>query len=435
MKIKIQNQPFEFISDNSSQIDDKTAFIASKLSKQYIDDAMSKNTPKIINSKELKNYFDLDGIKVIGITGTNGKTTTAGAIYSILLDLGYKVALQGTRGFYINDEKIEDYTLTTPTQLVNLSRINRAKELGCEYFIMEVSSHAISQERIEGIDFELKVISNITQDHIDYHNSIDEYRKIKNSFLADKSKKLTNKDDKNIKANITNAMSYGLDSPSTFKVQAYTFKDDIMSVAIEHFGELESFNSSMLGVFNVYNLASAVASVKMTTDKSLAEICEVVENFAGVLGRMQIIHHKPLVIVDFAHTPDGMSQVLNSFKNRDKIVVFGAGGDRDKSKRPIMGKIAENEAQKVFVTSDNPRFEDPDEIINDILKGIKDTQKIAVELNRKKAIFDALKVAKEDDVVLILGKGDEEHQIIYDKKLPLNDVKVVEEYYSTITKS
>ena len=430
MKIKIQNQPFSYISDNSSDIDSDTAFVVSDMNKAYLDDAISKNTPKIIDYKELNSYFDNADIKVIGITGTNGKTTTTASIYSILLDLGYRVALQGTRGFYINDEKMDDYTLTTPTQLVNLSRIQEAKASGCEFFVMEVSSHAIAQKRIQGINFELKVITNITGDHLDYHNTIEEYTKVKNLFLQDNTKKLINKDDKNIKANIYNAMSYGLDNPSTFKVQAYTFKDDIMSVAIEHFGELESFNSSMLGVFNVYNLTSAVASVKMTTGKPLADICEVVENFAGVKGRMQIVHHKPLVVVDFAHTPDGMSQVLGSFKNRDKIVVFGAGGDRDKSKRAIMGKIASSEAQKVFITSDNPRFEDPDEIIDDILKGINDTKNTSVQINRKLAINDALKVANEDDVVLILGKGDEEYQIIYDKKFPLDDVKIVQEYYN-----
>ena len=431
MKIKIQNQPFNHISDNSSDIDSDTAFVVSNFNKQFLDDAISKECPKIIDYKDIKDYFDNDGIQVIGITGTNGKTTISASIYSILLDLGYNVALQGTRGFFINDEKIEDYTLTTPTQLTNLSRINQAKKLGCEFFVMEVSSHAIVQKRVQGIDFDLKVISNITQDHLDYHKSIDEYKRVKNMFMQDNCKKLINKDDKSIKSNLHNAMSYGLDNPSTFKVQAYTFKDDIMSVAIEHFGELESFNSSMLGVFNVYNLTSAVASVKMLTNKKLSEICEVVENFAGVKGRMQIVHQKPLVIVDFAHTPDGISQVINSFKNRERIVVFGAGGDRDKSKRAIMGKIASTETKHLFITSDNPRFEDPDKIIEDIINGIENKQKVTVEINRRLAIYDALKLANEDDVVLILGKGDEEYQIIYDQKLPFDDAKVVEEYYKT----
>lgn len=361
-------------------------------------------------------------IKVVGITGTNGKTTTAAAIYSMLLDLGYKVALQGTRGFFINDEKIEDYTLTTPVQLANFAHIQKALENGCQYFIMEVSSHAIEQKRIEGLDFELKVLTNITRDHLDYHKTIEEYIKVKNSFFDDESKKLVNKDDKNAKFNTKNALTYGLENPSTYNVSAYSFKNGT-NVMFTKIDKVYSYTSSLMGIFNIYNIMAAVASVDMITDNSLEQICEVTENFAGVSGRMEIISSDPLVIVDFAHTPDGMKEVYESFNHYDIITVFGAGGDRDKDKRPLMGKIASDYAKTIIVTSDNPRFEDPDMIIEDICVGIKNKENLFVEINRKEAIKLAIEIGKKNpsSVVLILGKGDEPYQIIYDKKMPLVD--------------
>lgn len=186
---------------------------------------------------------------------------------------------------------------------------------------------------------------------------------------------------------------------------------------------MHSFSSTMMGIFNIYNLLAAIASVNMLTNKSLDEICDAVENFAGVSGRMEIISDEPLVIVDFAHTPDGMKEVYESFNDKDIITVFGAGGDRDKEKRPLMGQIASNFAKTIIITSDNPRFEDPDLIINDICKGIKNKDNLIVEINRKAAIKKAIDLGKQNpnSVVLILGKGDEPYQIIYDKKFPLVD--------------
>ena len=413
-------------TDNSKEADSNTAFVYSKQNEKFLEDAKANACTTLIPSNELKNHFDFSNIKIIGITGTNGKTTTAAAIYSILLDLGYKVALQGTRGFFINDERVEEYSLTTPVQLGNFAHILKALDNSCDFFVMEVSSHAIEQKRIEGLNFDLKIHTNITRDHLDYHKTIQEYINVKNSFFADESKKLINKDDKNIKFNPKNCLTYGLDSPSTYKVQAYSFKNG-MSVVLQNFEKVYNFSSLMMGLFNVYNLTAAIAAVNMTTDKSLDEICEVVENFAGVSGRMETISLNPYIIVDFAHTPDGMKEVLQSFSHKDIIVVFGAGGDRDKDKRAIMGKVANQYAKHIIVTSDNPRFEDPDLIIEDIVKGIEDKEKLTVEINRKEAIKKAINMAYDSCVILILGKGDEETQIIYDKKLPFSDKKVCQE--------
>jgi len=423
LKITTKGRVF---TDNSSEITDEITFVTSKQNEKFIQNARESGCEKFIKSSELKNYFDFSSIKVVGITGTNGKTTTAAAIYSILLDLGYKVALQGTRGFFINDEKIEDYSLTTPVQISNFLHIQKAIDNDCDYFIMEVSSHAIEQNRIEGLEFALKVHTNITQDHLDYHKTIEEYIKVKNSFFSDESMKLINKDDKNIKFNIKNTFAYGAENPATYKVTAYSLKNGL-HVALQHFSNMVHFSSPMMGLFNVYNLTAAVASVNLLTKKSLQEICDVVEYFGGVTGRMEVVSANPLVIVDFAHTHDGMKEVFNSFQDYEIITVFGAGGDRDRSKRPLMGKMAEQSSKEVIVTADNPRGEDPDVICKDILKGIKNKENIIVELNRKKAIKIALEKSKNysNPIILVLGKGDEEYQIIYDKKLPQNDKKII----------
>lgn len=419
MQLTINNKIY---SDNSNEVDESKVFVISKQNEKFLALAKQNGCKEFIEAKHLKKHLDMSSIKLIGITGTNGKTTTAAAIYSILLDLGFKVALQGTRGFFINDEKVEEYTLTTPVQLGNFAHIQKAMDMGCQFFVMEVSSHAIEQKRIEGLDFELKIHTNITRDHLDYHKTIEEYINIKNSFLSDETKKLINKDDPIVKYNPKNGYSYGMENPSTYNVSAYSFKNgtNVMFSKIE---QMHSFSSNMMGIFNIYNMLAAVAAVDIVSEKPLEEICEVVENFAGVSGRMETISEEPFVIVDFAHTPDGMKEVFESFNHKDIIAVFGAGGDRDQDKRSLMGQVASNFAKTIIVTSDNPRFEDPDLIIEDICKGIKNKENLIIEINRKEAIKKAVALGKEnhDSVVLILGKGDEPYQIIYDKKFPLVD--------------
>ena len=421
MLIHINNKQF---TDNSNEANKDTIFVVSKHNEKFKDQALLNGCENFIEANQLKDHIDLSGIKIVGITGTNGKTTTAAAIYSFLLDLGYKVALQGTRGFFINDERVEDYSLTTPIQLGNFEHIYKAKENGCEFFIMEVSSHAIEQKRIEGLDFELKIHTNITRDHLDYHKTVEEYIAVKNSFFADESKKLINKDDTNIRFNSKNCLTYALDAPSTYKVDAFSFKEET-HVLMNNLSSMYAYTSNLMGVFNIYNITAAVAAVHMLTNRDLEEICEVVEDFAGVSGRMEIISKDPFIIIDFAHTPDGMNEVLKSFSHKDIIVVFGAGGDRDKEKRAIMGKVASQFAKHIIVTSDNPRFEDPDLIMEDIVKGITKPEITTVEINRKAAIKKAIDLYDDKSVILILGKGDEEAQIIYDQKLPFSDKKAV----------
>ena len=426
MKISLPDQKYKYVSENSQECDQETAFVLTTQNEKYLNNAIENGAHSIIKVSDIASLFGVDKIKIIGITGTNGKTTTASAIYSFLLDLGYKAAFQGTRGLFMNDEVVEGKTLTTPSVLNTYKHIYQAVQAGCEYFIMEVSSHAIVQKRIEGLNFELKILTNITQDHLDYHKTIDEYVSVKNSFFQDESKKLINRDEEKASFNMKNAFSYSIENPSTYRLMAYSL-NDASSGIIQHFQEIVPFTASLHGFFNLYNLMAAISAVHILTGKKLEEIADVVDNFAGVSGRMEQVCEAPNVIVDFAHTPDGMQQVLNALKEKELLVVFGAGGDRDKSKRPLMGRVAVSLAKKVYITSDNPRHEDPQLIVEDILSGIEDKTNVTVELNRKKAIEQALDDQEGEEVVVILGKGDEAYQIIYDEKFPFDDREVVRE--------
>lgn len=426
LKVEIEGQEYRFISENSADCGNDCAFLLTKQNEKYKEDAISNGAHSVISPSECWNLFGLDRINVIGITGTNGKTTTASAIYSLLLDLEHKTAMQGTRGFFMNDSPVEGKTLTTPSVLNTYRHMAEAIAHGCEYFVMEVSSHAIEQERIAGIQFGLKILTNITQDHLDYHESIEEYIRIKNLFFQDESKKLINKDESKAEFNFKNTFTYGVENPATYKIIAYSLNNGVSGV-MKHFEEHVPFVTSLHGFFNLYNITAAIAAVHLVSGESLEKIADAVENFGGVSGRMEVVSESPLVIVDFAHTPDGMEQVLTALKEKEVLVVFGAGGDRDRSKRPMMGRVASNYAKKVYVTSDNPRFEDPDSIIEDILAGIEDKSNVVVDVNRRSAIQKALEERTGDEVVLILGKGDETSQIIYDQHLPFDDRVVVRE--------
>ncbi len=426
MKIELANQNYLYVSENSKDCDKNTAFVLTTQNEKYLQNAKDNGAHSIVKIEDIAELFGVDKIKIVGITGTNGKTTTASALYSFLLDMNYKVAMQGTRGLFMNDEVVEGKSLTTPSVLNTYKHIYQAVLAGCEFFIMEVSSHAIVQKRVEGLNFELKILTNITQDHLDYHKTLAEYISVKNSFFQDTGKKLINKDEPKASFNIKNTFTYGIENPATYRLMAYSL-NDASSGIIQHFQEIVPFTASLHGFFNLYNLMAAIGAAHILTGRKLEEIAEVVDNFAGVSGRMEQVCELPNVIVDFAHTPDGMQQVLNALKEKELLVVFGAGGDRDRTKRPIMGRVAASLAKKIYITSDNPRNEDPALIIEDILSGIEDQTNVIVELNRKKAIQMALDDQEEAQVVVILGKGDEAFQIIYDQKFPFDDREVVRE--------
>lgn len=430
MSIEYRGREYSDITENTKEWSEDKLFLKTKQNSKYID-SLPKDAVTI-SIQELIDIWSLKDIKIVGVSGTNGKTTTSALIYSILSDLGYKSALQGTRGLFIDDEQMELKKMTTPSILQTLRHIKMAKDKGAKYFVMEVSSHAIAQDRIEGLEFALKVHTNVTRDHLDYHGTIEEYRRVKSLFFLDESPKLLNKDEiKSLNFNPKNAMTYGVDEPATFKIMAYSLNNGINGV-IEHLGEREAFFSNMMGLFNLYNITASISAVKMLTNRALCDICEAVEYFGGVSGRMEVVSKEPMVIIDFAHTPDGIYKVLDSIKDRDLIVVFGAGGDRDRGKRAKMGAVAGRFAKKIFVTSDNPRSEEPQKIIDDILEGLRGKEGVKAVIDRREAIREAIESVEGNEIVMILGKGDERYQEINGKKIPFSDREVVGEILSSM---
>ncbi len=422
MKVVIKDLVF---TDDTQQSDEKSYFVKTAQNQKYINTL--KKYKQIITPKELLDLIDTD-IKIIGLTGTNGKTTTAAAIYSFLLDLDKKCALQGTRGFFINSSCQDKKSLTTPPILQTLYHLYQAHKQDCKYFVMEVSSHAIAQKRIENLPFYLKIFTNLSQDHLDFHESMEKYAQVKRSFFDDEGLKLINKDDKLISYNPKGARTYGVENLATYKVSAYGLKDGIEAVMINA-DKILQFHSSLRGKFNLYNLACAVSAVDLLENP---DNFDMVQNFLGVSGRMEVVHEKPTIIVDFAHTPDGIQKVLESLQNENLVVVFGAGGDRDKSKRPIMAQIVKKYSKKIYITSDNPRSEDANSIIDDIVSGLSNTTGVTIQADRKKAIHRAISELKSHECLLILGKGDEDYQEIKGVKHPFDDRVVVKEYFKSL---
>ena len=478
-----KNKSLQFITDDTRELDSHSLLIRTKSNAKFIDDFLAKdfakNTnskiqtqdflPSIISPKEFASIF-APLPSIIGITGTNGKTTTAAIIYSILLDLGFSCALFGTRGAYKNDIKIRPKGLTTPTLLEIYALLDECRD--CDFVVMEVSSHAIVQERIAGLDFVSKVLTNITSDHLDYHKTLEEYIRVKNHFLLDEKNLasggsvIINADEKNASFN-KNALYYGIEKAKigtkqvNLKANAYSL-DNGISAHISFVNELETqqaiMEANLYGKHNLYNALAAILCVKSLQNlqnkkspnplKSLDCIVDTVQHFGGVEGRMEVVSQNPLIIVDFAHTHDGMEQIFASFKGREIVAVFGAGGDRDKTKRPKMGLCAYKYAKKLYITSDNPRSENPQDIINDIISGIPKNaldlafackkseavqqREIICEIDRKVAITKAIQNLAPNEILLILGKGDETYQILGDKSIHFDDREVVKEVLASL---
>lgn len=427
MKIEILNN---YITDNSNECENGCFFLHTKANTKFQNDAVLKGA-KVIEHHEAVKLLEIDeNLKIIGITGTNGKTTTAALIAHILGSMGYSVCLCGTRGAFINNERIDEKGLTTSSVIKILEYLQKASKAKCHFLVMEVSSHAIDQERIEGLSFTVKVFTNISQDHLDYHKSMQEYIKVKNSFFSDESLKVINIDDENVKFNTKNTLTYSLKNPnSDFFAYEFDLKNNINS-KIKSQNSILELNSCLVGEFNLYNILAAFACVKALFGYKDEEILKAIKGFGGVEGRMQVVSTSPLVIVDFAHTPDGIEKVLNSLKQNSLIVIFGAGGNRDKTKRPIMGQMVQKFAKKCIITSDNPRFEDPKVIIDEIFAGMKESDNIFKFVDRKEAIEFGLKSVENNDIVVILGKGDEDYQEINGVKHHFSDKECVEEILS-----
>ncbi len=427
---------------------------------QFIDQAIKNGATAVLIEKELpdyqkgisyikvdnsrrtmallaKNFFEdpLAEIKLIGITGTNGKTTTSYLLYNIFKEYAGSAALFGTIKNVIGDQEL-DSSRTTPESVDLYRYFSQMQEQGVEYGVMEVSSHALDLYRVEGMKFAAAVFTNISPEHLDYHKNLENYREVKSRLFSQLKKNdfaVINLDDAN--ADYISEKSggknyfYSLNSP---EADLFTLNYQLHQRGMEYNtgGRIESFFKLNLGgAFNIYNSLAAVLTADLLGVKEHT-IQKVLSNIKSVPGRFEIINAGQdfQIVVDYAHTPDGMKNVLETAAAMDKnrlIVLFGCGGDRDRSKRPAMASLAEKYADYTIVSNDNPRSEDPEKIFTEIKagfsQGFSDYEIIA---DRKKAIEQAVKTAQKGDLVMLLGRGHEKYQILNNRKIELDDRKV-----------
>ena len=425
---------------NSKLVHEGDTFIALKGSKydghDFIDEAINNGASKLIvehgvydvetlqvvDTKEyLHDYLKNNhvDIKVIGVTGTNGKTTTCFLIYQLLNKLNVKCAYIGTIGYYVEDN-VEELDNTTPSSLELYNLFKRSKDLGCQVIVMETSSQALDQGRCDYIDFDYGIFTNLTQDHLDYHGNLDAYvlakQKLFNRIKPDGIGIVNIDDPYSSYFKINNYVTYGFND-SDYKIEM----DDDFKI------NNDVYKFKLIGKHNVYNMASAIVLLNQfgfTYD----DIFNDVYTSNSPTGRMECItSNTNRIIIDYAHTPDAVLNVINAVKEIEHnkiIVLIGCGGNRDKTKRPIMGSIATRNADYVIFTNDNPRFEKDTEIIKDIISGV-DTNNYEIELNREFAIKKGIQLLSKNDILLVLGKGHEKYQIINDQKLYFDDRKIV----------
>jgi UDP-N-acetylmuramoyl-L-alanyl-D-glutamate--2,6-diaminopimelate ligase len=381
-------------------------------------------------------------LKVVGVTGTNGKTTIATLLYRLFTRLGYKAGLISTIKYYVGKDEFPA-THTTPDALHIQELMSKMAESGCEYCFMEASSHAIDQDRIKGIEFDGAIFTNLTHDHLDYHKTFAAYLKAKKKFfdeLPASAFALTNGDEKNGQVMLQNTKavkkSYALKTMSDFKCKVLEKHMDGMLLNMDGLDVWTHF----AGVFNAYNL-TAVYGAAILLGEQAVDILSVLSDLRPVEGRFEIIRSPEgkYAIVDYAHTPDALKNVLRGISeirsgSEQIITVVGAGGDRDKTKRPEMAQEAALQSDKVILTSDNPRSEVPESIIQDMEAGIQAHQKNKVLsiVNRKEAIKTACMLAGPGDIILVAGKGHEDYQEIKGVKYHFDDREVIREIFNVI---
>lgn len=388
-------------------------------------------------------YHPSAEVKLVGVTGTNGKTTIATLLFKLFRQLGYSCGLISTVQNQI-DDTIIPATHTTPDAISLNALLRKMVDEGCSYVFMECSSHAIHQHRITGLQFNGALFSNITHDHLDYHKTFDEYIRVKKKFFDDLSADafaISNADDKRgeVMLQNTNATKY-LYSLKTMAA----FKGKILENALT--GLVMTINDQevhfrLIGTFNAYNLL-AVYGAAVCLGVESSEVLTALSMLTGAEGRFDYIisANNIIGIVDYAHTPDALENVLSTIKKLRKgyeqiITVVGCGGDRDKTKRPVMAQAACDWSDRVILTSDNPRTEDPEAILRDMEKGLSSAakRKYITLVDRKQAIEEAVRMAKPEDIILVAGKGHEKYQDINGVKHPFDDKEVLQKAFTTIT--
>jgi UDP-N-acetylmuramoyl-L-alanyl-D-glutamate--2,6-diaminopimelate ligase len=392
------------------------------------------------------NYFGnpSENLRLIGVTGTNGKTTVASLLYQLFKKAGFKVGLLSTVKIMVDNTQYKA-THTTPDSLTINKYLNEMNIAGVEFCFMEVSSHGIHQYRTEGLHFEGGIFTNLSHDHLDYHKTFAEYRDVKKKFfdeLSPKSFALVNVDDKNGLVMLQNTKA----RKHTYALKEYAdYKSQILENQFG--GLLLKINDSevwtrLIGNFNAYNILAIYATAELLGLEKV-EILRLISDLESVSGRFQYVisNEKITAIVDYAHTPDALKNVLETIngirtKNEELITVLGCGGDRDKTKRPKMGHIASALSTKVIFTSDNPRSEDPEAILSEIEKGVEpqNFKKVLTISDRKQAIKTACQMAQPNDIVLIAGKGHETYQEIKGERFDFDDFKIVKELLKQLQK-
>lgn len=377
----------------------------------------------------VKRFYGEPKLRLFGITGTNGKTTVSYMMSAIFKAAGISCGIIGTNGAYLNGEAIESgqTTPTTPDMPELYKILSQMEKMGAEACVMEVSSHALSQGRVGGLRFETSVFTNLTQDHLDYHKDMEDYFKAKCKLFDISQKTAVNGDDsygKRLKSD--DFVGYGIEN-GEIRAEGISLSSDGAEFDMVFGKSRIRQRINIPGLFSVYNaLAAATACYISGVDMSAVSMGLMSVN--GVFGRMERIETEGVnVVIDYAHTPDGLSKVLTSLKEVSGgrlICLFGCGGDRDRTKRAVMGNIATELADLAIITSDNPRTESPSEIIIDILSGVKKDNYIAIE-NREKAILLALNIAKKGDTLLLAGKGQERYQIIGREKIEFDEREII----------
>ncbi len=415
---------------------------------QFPDELFSNNNVvKIVVENSRKTFADLScefyghpskELKLVGITGSNGKTTTAFYIKNMLEKAGQKVGLLGTISNVVGDFK-EDSQLTTPESDTINKYLRKMVNEGITHCVMEVSSHSLVLNRVRGLDFDYGVFTNITSDHLDFHNDFENYldaKKILFDNMKEDATVIYNSDDKNwsklLSNNNSKKISYGKSKSSDYKIKNISFNMDGTSFNLKTDDEEFKFSTHLIGEFNAYN-ASCAAIIGLSENYENSVIINGIKTTPQVPGRFEVISKaNKKVVVDYSHTADSLQKALEAIKEiakneRPIHTVFGCGGNRDKSKRPIMGAIADRLSDEIYVTSDNPRFENPTEIINDVLIGIK-REIPKVNESREEAIKDAICNSEANAVILIAGKGHEDYQIVNGVKKHFSDKEMAIKY-------
>ena len=379
-------------------------------------------------------------LTLVGVTGTNGKTTIATLLYNMFRKLGYKCGLLSTVCNYIEDEAVPA-SHTTPDPIELNSLLARMVAAGCQYAFMECSSHAIAQQRIGGLKFAGGIFTNLTRDHLDYHKTVENYRDAKKAFfdmLPKGAFAITNADDKNglymVQNTKAQVKTYSIRTIADFKARIVECHFEGMYLEVDG----HEVGVQFIGKFNVSNLLAVYGAAVMLGQKP-EDVLLVLSTLKSVAGRLEPIHSPEgyTAVVDYAHTPDALENVLKAIhevldgKEGKIITVCGAGGNRDKGKRPLMAQEAVKQSDRVIITSDNPRFEEPQDIINDMLAGLdqKQMKKVISIVDRKEAIRTACMMAERGDVILIAGKGHEDYQEIKGVKHHFDDREVVREIF------